>query len=43
MHLEAQVMEHIKKFKQEKPEMNDFEERKKTLVLKENTSKSSIF
>ena len=27
--LKAQVMEHFKKFKQEKPEMDDFEEEKK--------------
>ena len=28
--MEAQVREHIKKFKQEKPEMDDFEEEEKT-------------
>ena len=33
--LEAQVRDYITKFKQEKPELDDFEEEKKTLILKE--------
>ena len=37
----AHVREHIEKIKQEKPEMDDFEE-EKTLVQRKNTLKSSI-
>ena len=41
--LEAQVWKHFKKFKQEKPEMDVFEDKKKNFGSKgKNTLKSSI-